>query len=109
MKPRHRHLLTDPDVKRWYDNLARGSIITAEERLRRLGRFCNVTGLGLKEIIEKKRASPDGFDDYIMDYVDRSLAKGEKPAQARNNLTTIKSRLGHQGLEITKKIKLPTS
>ena len=109
MKPRHKHLLKDPDVKRWYDNLARGSVITAEERLRRLGRFCMVTGLDPKEIIEKKRASPDGFDDYIMDYVGKSLAKGEKPAQARNNLTTIKSWLGHHGLEITKKIKLPTS
>ncbi len=109
MKPRHKHLLNEPDVKRWYDNLARGSIITAEERLRRLGRFCIVTELGPREIIEKKRASPDGFDDFIMDYVDRSLAKGEKPAQARNNLTTIKSWLGHHGFEITKKIKLPTS
>ncbi len=91
MKPRHKHLLNDADVKRWYDNLARGSVITAEERLRRLGRFCNVTGLDPKGIIEKKRASPEGFDDYIMDYVGKSLAKGEKPAQARNNLTTIKS------------------
>ncbi len=109
MKPRHKHLLNDPDVKRWYDNLARGSVITAEERLRRLGRFCMVTGLGPIEIIQKKRASPEGFDDYIMDYVDKSLSKGEKPAQARNNLITIKSWLGHNGLEITKKIKLPAS
>lgn len=109
MKPRHKHLLKDPDVKRWYDNLARGSVITAEERLRRLGRFCNVTGLTPKGIIEKKRADPEAFDDFMMDYVEKSLAGGDKPAQAKNNLVTVKSWLRHFGLEVTKRIKLPTS
>ncbi|MEM4202648.1 MAG: hypothetical protein QXZ28_00290 [Candidatus Methanomethylicaceae archaeon] len=33
MKPRQKylHLLEDPDVRRWYENVARGSITTAEE------------------------------------------------------------------------------
>ncbi len=35
-------LLANIDIKRWYDNLARGSHLTAEGRLRRLGRFCEV-------------------------------------------------------------------
>ncbi|MDG6921037.1 MAG: site-specific integrase [Nitrososphaerota archaeon] len=104
---KHKHLLKDIDVKRWYDNLARGSIITAEERLRRLGRFGQTTGLDPKGIVEKKRASHDGFDDFILDYVAKSLDKGEKPAQVRNNLITIRSWLGHFGLRIDKKIKLP--
>jgi len=75
LKSRHKHLLNDQDIRRWYDNVARGSVITAEERLRRLGRFGQSTGLDPKSIIEKKRASPDGFDDFIMDYVDGSLAR----------------------------------
>ena len=37
---KHRHLLLDPTIKRWYDNLARGSEITADVYLRRLGSFC---------------------------------------------------------------------
>ena len=110
MKSRHKHLLKeDQDVRRWYDNLSRGSVITAEERLRRLGRFCQATGLDPKGIVEKKRKSPEGFDDFIMDYVNQSLEKGDKPAQVRNNLITIKSWLGHFGLKIDKKIKLPAS
>jgi hypothetical protein len=32
---RHKRLLADPDVKRWYDNIVRGSAITADVRLRR--------------------------------------------------------------------------
>jgi len=31
------HLLDDPDVKRWYDNVARGSLATPAVWLRRIG------------------------------------------------------------------------
>jgi len=34
-------LLNDKAVRRWRDNVARGSVITAEVYLRRLGYFCN--------------------------------------------------------------------
>jgi hypothetical protein len=37
---RHGHLLKDPDVARWHANVARGSVITADVYLRRLGVFC---------------------------------------------------------------------
>jgi hypothetical protein len=33
-------LLAYPDVQRWYKNVTRGSPVTAEINLRRLGRFC---------------------------------------------------------------------
>lgn len=108
-KVRHRHLLNDPDIHRWYSNLARGSIVTAEERLRRLGRFCLATGYTPKSLIEAKQGDPKGFEDFIMDYVDKSLAKGEKPHQVSNNLDTLKSWLRHFGLEIEKQIRLPAS
>jgi integrase len=109
-KSKHLHLLDDHDVKRWYDNVARGSIITADERLRRLGRFCEGTGNTPKSLIEKKRASPEEFDDFIMDFVTVSLdKKKEKPAQVKNNLTTIKSWLAHFGLKVERQIKLPAS
>jgi len=44
-----------------------------------------------------------------MDYVDKSLSKGEKPHQVSNNLDTLKSWLRHFGLEIEKQIRLPAS
>ena len=40
LKARHKQLLNDPDVRRWYSNIARESKLTADVRLRRLGRFC---------------------------------------------------------------------
>ena len=44
-------ILVDPDVKRWYDNLCRGSKITADVKLRRLGNFCERNDMTPKEII----------------------------------------------------------
>jgi hypothetical protein len=113
-KSKHRHLLNDPDVQRWYDNVARGSVITADERLRRLGRFCQRTGNSPKSLVQQKRAAPDKFDEFIMDFVTASLEGGqdrkkEKPAQVKNNLSAINSWLGHFGLKIDRRIKLPKS
>ena len=36
----HKKLLENQDVKRWHDNVARGSGVTADVYLRRLGNFC---------------------------------------------------------------------
>lgn len=112
---KHKHLLDeDPDVRRWYENLARSSPITADERLRRLGRFCEATELTPKSVIAKKRKDSDAFDDFVMDFVGASLEEKEgkpaqKPSQVRNNLITLKSWLGHFGLRIERKIKLPAA
>lgn len=38
-------LLSDIDVKRWHDNLAAGSPLTAERWTRRLGRYCELNNL----------------------------------------------------------------
>jgi hypothetical protein len=51
-RSKHKWLLQDPEVSRWFNNLARGSIITAEERLRRLGRLCEALGQTPKSLIE---------------------------------------------------------
>jgi len=107
MKPKYKHLLKDPDVKRWYSNNARGSIITAEERLRRLGRLCATINRTPKSLVQSKRKDPEGFDEFVMDFVDASLSKGEHPAQVRNNILVVKSWLGHFGLRIDRTIKLP--
>jgi hypothetical protein len=36
-------LLEDPKISRWHSNLARGSQVTADVYLRRLGNFCEST------------------------------------------------------------------
>lgn len=109
MKPRHKHLLEDPDIRRWYNNVARGSVITADEKLRRIGRFCEATSHTPQSLIEFKKETPDDFDVFIMDFVDDCFAKGFKPSYVRNLLVGVKSWLGHFGLSIDRKIKLPVA
>lgn len=108
-RPKHKLLLKDPEVQRWFNNLARGSVITAEERLRRLGRFCITSGYTPQTLVDFKRKDPEGFEKFIMDFVDESFKKGDKPTQVKNNLVTVKSWLGHFGLKIDRKIKLPVA
>ena len=44
-KVEYRDLLSDPNVKRWFSNNAKGSLILADNYLRVLGRFCKSTNL----------------------------------------------------------------
>ena len=46
-------MLTNEHVKRWHDNLARGSPLTAEVRVRRLGAFCSQYKMRPGQIIDK--------------------------------------------------------
>jgi hypothetical protein len=50
VRTQSKHFLKDQDIKRWYDNAARGGIITAEDELGRLGRFCQAAGLYAKSM-----------------------------------------------------------
>ncbi|MDH5569431.1 MAG: hypothetical protein OEX98_06555, partial [Nitrosopumilus sp.] len=51
-KSRHKRLLADPDVRRWYQNIARGSTMTADVRLRRLGVYCERTDMTPREFAQ---------------------------------------------------------
>jgi hypothetical protein len=50
MGKRYVYLLEDDDVRRWHQNVARGSVTTADVYLRRLGAFC-----------ERRKISPREF------------------------------------------------
>jgi hypothetical protein len=47
-------LLEDRALQRWYDNVARGSVITADVYLRRLGHFCNELKITPKHLLDMK-------------------------------------------------------
>jgi len=53
-RQKHAKLLEDPDLKRWYDNTSRGSRVTADVYLRRLGGFCVNREITQEEIIYEK-------------------------------------------------------
>jgi hypothetical protein len=60
-------LLGDAQVRRWHANLARGSPVTAEVALRRLGKLCEVLGLNPKQMVAGARRDLAGFQDAVED------------------------------------------
>ena len=71
---RWQHLLAEPDVRRWHNNLARGAVATADVYLRALGRFLDGAG-GLTPVaflaMEVKAR-----EDLLNDFIDEQLAAG---------------------------------
>jgi hypothetical protein len=60
-------LLLDSDVRRWHENLAASSPITAEVYIRTLGLYCDLEGTTPRQIL---KAGPtkkfrDGFTDFV--------------------------------------------
>ena len=102
-KNKYLHLFEDPDVKRWYDNLARGSQATADVYLRRVGAFCE----GLKTT-PKKLAVLGELELYniMLDYVSSMEKSGYTGSYIDSTLKCVKSWLAHNGKEVRRKIKI---
>ncbi len=99
-------MLRNPEIKRWYDNLARGSLITADVRLRRLDRFCQIhqmTPMELAELgMKDLRTATNLLEDHITWMEDKCYA----PGYTSGFVKTIKSWLAHFDVEIKRKIKI---
>ena len=108
-KNKVRKLLADPDVKRWFDNVARGSHTTAESRARRLVGFCehhNMTPMELAELGTKDlRAITDLLQDHITWMEQESYA----PQYIEATMTALKSWLRHFDIQIVRKLKITDS
>jgi len=102
-RAKYLHLLEDPEVKRWYQNVARGSRITADVYLRRLGAFCighnisirGLAGLGEQEII-----------NLLMDIVSDMEEKGYAGGYIESTVKSVKSWLRHNRVKLSVRIKV---
>ena len=62
-------LLSNRDVRRWYDNMMRGSPLTAEGRLRKLGRFCKMHQTTPTKIADLAMRNPRAAADILEDHI----------------------------------------
>lgn len=99
-------LLTNADVRRWYNNLARASRNTSEVRLRRLSRFCEANKLTPKTAVQLARKSQRKLEDLLEDYVTTLENEGKAPGYITGILKAVKSWLSHNEIEIGRKIKV---
>ena len=99
-------LFSDPDVERWFRSTARGSSLTAEVRLRRLGRACELLDLEPRDIVEEARDDLKGFTDRIDDVVDVMEGMGLSPGYITGILKALKSWLRFNDLKLIRRITI---
>jgi integrase len=102
-KRKYARLFDDADVKRWYDNTARGSRVTADVYLRRLGSFCDGHKITPKELV--KMEQKERFD-ILLDFVSMMEKKGHAGSYIQSTLKAVKSWLAHNRIELKGKIKI---
>jgi len=86
---------SDPNVRRWYFNNAKGSVITADVYLRRLGGFCRLANIspGAYAKLPKRKMEEMAFD-FIQEMENKiSPETGKKyaPSYVESNLKAILS------------------
>ena len=96
-------LLDNKAVRRWRDNVARGSVITAEVYLRRLGHFCKDLKIEPGSLLEM---SEDELYDLLLDTVSKMEGKGYSGGYIHSTVKAIKSWLIHNRKEVRGRIKI---
>jgi hypothetical protein len=102
-KAKYIALLEDPDVKRWYDNISRGSRVTADVYLRRLGSFCNIIKTEPKELASH---SEQELYNLLLDRISQMEQEGKMGSYIESEIKSVKSWLSHMGKDIKKKIRI---
>ena len=102
-RAKYQHLLENPEVKRWYQNVARGSRITADVYLRRLGSFCNTRNISVSELaVMSKQAAAN----LLMDVISSMEEQGYTGGYIESAVKSVRSWLRHNSVEIPAYIKI---
>lgn len=99
-------LLAIPDVKRWYDNVARGSPVSAEINLRRLSKFCEDNKITPTQLAELGITDVRKVTDLLQDQISWMESQGRAPQYIKGTITAIKSWLHHFDVFIKRRIKI---
>ena len=99
-------MLTNPEIKRWYDNLARGSEITADVRLRRLDMFCRTHEMTAMELADLGMRDVRSATNLLEDHITWMEDKGYAPGYTSGFVKTFKSWMSHFDVEIRRRIKI---
>jgi hypothetical protein len=102
-KNKYLYLFEDPDVKRWYDNMARGSPATADVYLRRVGAFCEKLKTTPKKLVSLAELE---VYNLMLDYVSGMEKQDYTGSYIDSTLKCVKSWLSHNGKEMRRKIRI---
>jgi integrase len=99
----YKSLFNDKNLKRWYDNVSRGSQVTADVYLRRLGHLCNDQKTTPQELAKMKE---EQLYDLFLDIVSEMEKEGRSGSYIQSQLKAVKSWLLHNRIEVRGTIKI---
>ena len=102
-KKNYRALLSDADVLRWYQNVQRGSEVTADVYLRRLGHFCMTNYLEPASLL---RLDEKALSDILLDNVTKLEKEGHAGSYIKSIMKAVKSWLKHNHIALSSTIKI---
>jgi hypothetical protein len=104
MRAKYAYLLEDEDVRRWFDNLAAKSLLTATVYLRNLGLYCDLNKTDPKSIL--KVAGTKAFRDGFTDFVRRLEREGRAGSYIARFKKTLNSWLAYNGVNVKLKVNV---
>ncbi|MDE1863786.1 MAG: hypothetical protein KGI33_12920, partial [Thaumarchaeota archaeon] len=106
-KPTKKHnLLSNQDIRRWYDNLSRSSLVTAEVRLRKLGKFCENNKITPMELVELGHKDQKAIANLLDDNITTMEKNGNAPQYIKSIITAVKSWLAHHDIEVRRRMRI---
>jgi hypothetical protein len=104
MRAKYAYLLEDEDVRRWFDNLAAKSLLTATVYLRNFGLYCDLNKTDPKSIL--KVAGTKAFRDGFTDFVRRLEQEGRAGSYIARFKKTLNSWLAYNGVNVKLKVNV---
>jgi hypothetical protein len=95
--------LEDREIRRWWENLAQGSRITADVRVRSLGLFCRLTKTHPATL---PKMPPKALRDLLLDFVQAEQKLGKAGSSTATHLKAVKSWLAHNGVKVDLPVKV---
>jgi hypothetical protein len=100
---KYQFLLEDANIRRWHENVSRGSEVTADVYLRRLGSFCLRNKTTPKAILTLTEVE---LYNLLLDLVSSMEAAGHAGSYTESVFKAIRSWLSHNGKDVRRKIKI---
>jgi site-specific recombinase XerC len=104
LKARYAYLLEDEDVRRWFDNLAAKSYVTATVYLRTLGLYCELNNTNPKAMLQT--AGSKAFRDGFSDFVRRLEREGKAGSYIARFKKVLHSWLSYNGLNVKLRVNI---
>lgn len=104
LKASYASLLKDKDVKRWYDNLAAKSALTATVYIRTLRLYCDLNKTTPKEIL--KVAKTKKFRDRFTDFIRELEKKGKAGSYIARFKKVMSSWLAYNDIDVKLKVNI---